>query len=146
MDNDFLSENFREALRPARNNMRLMELFMLLSVLISLLGLLAMSTLYAGERSKDISVRKVFGSTVDGELWNSVREYVVLVGIACVVGIPIAVWAAQKYLESYIYRLENYWWIFALAVALTFAMAFGSVLWQALKAAKTNPAIALKKE
>ena len=145
-DNDFLTENYREALRPARNNMRLLELFMLLAVLISLLGLLAMSTYYAGERSKDIAVRKVFGSTVDGELWHSVREYMILVGIACVIGIPIAVWAAQKYLESYIYRLESYGWIFVLAVVLTFAMAFGSVLWQTLKAARTNPAVELKKE
>ena len=145
-DNGFLTENYREALRPARNNMRLLELFMLLSVLISLLGLLAMSTYFAGERSKDIAVRKVFGSTVDGELWHSVREYMILVGIACIIGIPIAVWAAQKYLESYIYRLENYGWIFVLAVVLTFAMAFGSVLWQTLKAARTNPATELKKE
>ena len=83
---------------------------------------------------------------MDGELWHSVREYMILVGIACVIGIPIAVWAAQKYLESYIYRLESYGWIFVLAVVLTFAMAFGSVLWQTLKAAKTNPAIELKKE
>ena len=145
-DNGFLTENYREALRPARNNMRLLELFMLLSVLISLLGLLAMSTYFAGERSKDIAVRKVFGSTVYGELWHCVREYMILVGIACIIGIPIAVWAAQKYLESYIYRLENYGWIFVLAVVLTFAMAFGSVLWQTLKAARTNPVTELKKE
>lgn len=145
-DNDFLTENFREALRPARNNMRLMELFMLLSVLISLLGLLAMSTYFAGERSKDIAVRKVFGSTVDGELWHSVKDYMLLVGIACIIGIPIAVWAARKYLESYIYRLENYWWLFALAVLLTFMMAFASVLWQTLRAARTYPAAELKKE
>ena len=145
-DNNFLSDNLREALRPARNNMRLLELFMLLSILISLLGLLAMSTYFAGERSKDIAIRKVFGSTVNGELWHSVWKYMILVGIACIIGIPVAVLAAQKYLESYIYRLENYWWVFVLSVVLTFAMAFGSVLWQTLKAAKTNPATELKKE
>ena len=60
--------------------------------------------------------------------------------------LPAADKAAQKYLESYIYRLESYGWIFVLAVVLTFAMAFGSVLWQTLKAARTNPAIELKKE
>ena len=145
-DNNFLSDNLREALRPARNNMRLLELFMLLSILISLLGLLAMSTYFAGERSKDIAIRKVFGSTVNGELWHSVWEYMILVGIACIIGIPVAVLAAQKYLETYIYRLESYWWVFVLSVVLTFAMAFGSVLWQTLKAAKTNPATELKKE
>ena len=145
-DNSFLTDNFREALRPARNNMRLLELFMLLSVLISLLGLLAMSTYFAGERSKDIAVRKVFGSTVDGELWQNVREYMVLVAIACIIGIPVAVWAAQKYLESYIYRLENYWWIFVVAVVITLAISLLSILWQTLKAARTNPALELKKE
>ena len=126
--------------------MRLLELFTLLSVLISLLGLLAMSTYFADERSKDIAVRKVFGSTIDGELLQSVSEYLILVGIACIIGIPIAVYAARKYLESYIYRLEGYWWIFVLAAVLTLAMAFASVLWQTLKAARTNPAIELKKE
>ena len=91
-------------------------------------------------------MRKVFGGTVNTEAQRTIREYMVLVGIACVIGIPIAVWAAQKYLESYIYRLENYGWIFVLAVVFTFAMAFGSVLWQTLKAARTNPAVELKKE
>ena len=119
---------------------------MLLAIMISLLGLLAMSTYFAGERSKDIAVRKVFGSTVNGELWHNVREYMVLVGIACLIGIPLAIWAAQNYLESYIYRLENYWWIFALAVVITLVISFLSVLWQTLKAARTNPATELKKE
>jgi putative ABC transport system permease protein len=70
----------------------------------------------------------------------------VLVVIACIIGIPIAVYAAQEYLKDFIYRLENYWWIFVLSVLITFAMAFGSILWQTLKAARTNPAIELKKE
>ena len=126
--------------------MRLMELFMMLAILIAMLGLLAMSTYFAGQRSKDIAVRKVFGSTVEGELWHSVREYMTLVAVACLIGIPVAVWAAQKYLEHYICRLYNYWWLFALAVLLTFVMAFGTVLWQTLKAANTNPAAELKKE
>ncbi|MBQ7708638.1 MAG: FtsX-like permease family protein [Bacteroidales bacterium] len=142
----YLTEFYEKALRPARNNMRLMEVFMILALLLSLLDLLAMSTFYADEKARDIAVRKVFGGTVDSETRRSIREYMVLVGIACIIGIPIAVWAAQKYLESYIYRLESYGWIFVLAVVLTFAMAFGSVLWQTLKAARTNPAVELKKE
>ena len=48
--------------------------------------------------------------------------------------------------SSYTCRLHNYWWLFALAVLLTFVMAFGTVLWQTLKAANTNPAAELKKE
>ena len=70
----------------------------------------------------------------------------VLVGTACIIGIPIAVYAAQEYLKAFIYRLEGYWWIFVAAVLLTGLIAFVSVIWQTLKAAKSNPAIELKKE
>ena len=142
----YLTEFYEKALRPARNNMRLMELFMILALLLSLLDLLAMSTYFADEKAHDIAVRKVFGGTVDTEAWRSIREYMVLVGIACIIGIPIAVWAAQEYLKDFIYRLEGYWWIFVVAVLLTGLIAFVSVIWQVLKAAKTNPAIELKKE
>ena len=142
----WVDENIAEAWKPARNNMRLVEIFMLLSIIIALLGLVAMSTYYADEKSRDIAVRKVFGGTVDTEAWRTIREYMALVGIACVIGIPIAVYAAQEYLKDFIYRLEGYWWIFVVAVLLTGLIAFVSVIWQVLKAAKTNPAIELKKE
>ena len=142
----YLTEFYEKALRPARNNMRLMELFMILALLLSLLDLLAMSTFYADEKAHDIAVRKVFGGTVDTEAWRSIRDYMVLVGIACVIGIPLAVYAAQEYLKEFIYRLEGYGWIFVLAVVITLVFSLFSVLWQTLKAAKTNPAIELKKE
>ena len=144
--NGFLTEFYEKALRPARNNMRLMEVFMALALLLSLLDLLAMSTYYADEKAHDIAVRKVFGGTVNSEARRSIRDYMLLVGIACFIGIPIAVYAAQEYLKDFIYRLEGYWWIFVVAVLLTGLIAFVSVIWQVLKAAKTNPAIELKKE
>ncbi len=142
----WVDENIAEAWKPARNNMRLVEIFMLLSILIALLGLVAMSTYYADEKSRDIAVRKVFGGTVDTEAWRTIRDYMVLVGIACLIGIPIAVYAAREYLKDFIDRLEGYGWIFVLAVFLTGVIAFVSVIWQVLKAAKTNPATELKKE
>lgn len=142
----WVDEHIAEAWKPARNNMRLVEIFMLLSIIISLLGLVAMSTYYADEKSRDIAVRKVFGGTVDSEARRTIRDYMVLVGIACIIGIPIAVYAAQEYLKDFIYRLEGYWWIFVVAVLLSGAIAFASVIWQVLKAAKTNPAVELKKE
>jgi predicted lysophospholipase L1 biosynthesis ABC-type transport system permease subunit len=107
---------------------------------------MAMSAYYANEKSHDIAVRKVFGGTVDTEVRRTVRDYMILVGIACVIGIPIAVLAAQEYLKDFIYRLEGYWWIFVLAALLTFTLSFASVLWQTLRAARTDPAVELKKE
>ena len=142
----YIDDFYRDALKPAKNNMRLLEIFMLLAVLISLLGLLAMSTYYAGENSHTIAVRKVFGGTVESETRRNVKEYMILVLVGAVIAVPLAVWAAQRYLEQFIVKLHNYTWVFIVAVLLAFVMAFLSVLWQTLRAAKTNPAEALKKE
>ena len=133
-------------LQPAKMAMRLLELFMLLSVLISLLGLVAMSTYYSEQSTKSIAVRKVFGSNVHRELWRTVKDYMVLVGIAALIGIPLAVWFCGRYLDRFAYCIEHYGWIIAVAAILGMLMAFLSVLWQTLKAARTNPAEALKKE
>lgn len=142
----FVRDINRKMLAPVRRTLRLVELFAILAVLISLLGLLAMSTYFADENTKQIAVRKVFGSDVTHETWRNVRGYMVLTGIACAIGIPLAVWAARVYLERFAYRVENYGWVFVVAVIISLAIAFGTVLWQTLKAAKTNPAIELKKE
>jgi putative ABC transport system permease protein len=142
----FVEDELTEGLRPARNNMRLLEIFMMLAVIISLLGLVAMSTYFAGQRSRDIAVRKVFGGTVESEVRSGVRDYMVMTLIACAICIPIAVWAARRYLEDFTVKLEHYGWIFVLAVVIAVAISFASVLWQTLRAARTNPATELKKE
>ena len=142
----FIKDINRKQLAPVRRTLHLVELFAVLAVLISLLGLLAMSTYFADENTKQIAVRKVFGSDVNSETRRIVRIYMVLTVIACAVGIPLAVWASRVYLERFAYRIEGYGWVFAVAVVISLAIAFGTVLWQTLKAARTNPAIELKKE
>ena len=142
----FVKDINRKQLAPVKRTLRLVELFAVLSVLIALLGLLAMSTYFADENTKQIAVRKVFGSDVSHETWRNVRSYMVLTGIACVIGIPLAIWASHLYLQRFAYRVEGYGWVFVVAVIISLAIAFGTVLWQTLKAARTNPAIELKKE
>ena len=62
------------------------------------------------------------------------------------IAVPIAVWLASRLLEQYSYRISGYGWVFVAAVFLAMVVAFLSILWQTMKAAKTNPAIELKKE
>ena len=142
----FIEDRLREGLQEAEKYMRMIELFMILAVLVSQLGLLAMSAFFAGERTHDVAVRKVFGGTVRGEVVRGVREYMLLVGIACILAVPVAVWLAGRYLQDYNYRISGYGWIFGVAVIIALAISFASVLWQTLKVARTNPAVELKKE
>lgn len=142
----YMDNVLADQLRPQRAAMRLVEIFMILSVLISLLGLVAISTYFAGENTKSIAIRKVFGSNVRRELWRTVSGYMALVATAAVIGIPVAVRLAGRFLEKYSYRIEGYWWIFVVAAALSVGFAFASVFWQTWRAARTNPATELKKE
>ena len=144
--NGYVQDLNNLSLQPAKMAMRLLELFMLLSILISLLGLVAMSTYYSEQNTKGIAIRKVFGSNVRRELWRTVKDYMVLVGIAALIGVPLAVWFCGEYLNRFAYRIGHYGWIIAVAAILGMLMAFLSVLWQTLRAARTNPAEALKKE
>ena len=142
----FIKDISRIQLTPVRRTLRLVELFSFLAVLISLLGLLAMSTYYSGENTKQIAIRKVFGGDIRTETWRNVASYMIMVGVACIIGIPLAIWAADIYLERFSYKITSYGWIFPLAALISVALSFLSVLWKTLSAAKTNPATALKKE
>ena len=144
--NDFLKNVVASKYNKTKRQMRLIELIMGISVLLSLLGLVAMSTHFASEREKNIAIRKVFGGTLESETRRNLNEYVIMILIANAIAIPLAVWLCGRYLEDFVYRIDLHPWIFVVTVLLSFVIAIGSVLWQTLRAAKTNPAEALKKE
>ena len=141
-----IPELIGKSMDSTRNFISLIELFMLLATLISLLGLVAMSAYYTGMQTRNIAIRKVFGGTVTSETGRSVREYMILVGIAVLIGIPIAIFLSERYLRQFWYRIDHYGWVFVVGAFIALAISFLAVLWQTLKAAKTNPAIELKKE
>ena len=142
----YIPELIEKSMESTRNFISVIEIFMILAALISLLGLVAISAYYAGMQTKNIAIRKVFGSNVATETRRSVQEYMVLVGIAVAIGIPVAVFLAERYLRQFWYRIESYGWVFVVAAIIALAISFLAVLWQTLKAAKTDPAIELKKE
>ena len=142
----YLDEIMYDAMQAERNTMRLMELFTLLAVVLSLLGLFAMSAYFSGEQTKQIAIRKVFGAEMQGEVWRNVRQYMLLVGVACCIGIPLAIVAAGRYLEQFVYRIDHYAWTFVVAVLIVLAFSLVAVLSQVQKAAHTNPVNLLKTE
>lgn len=145
-DMDFIDDLLLLRLRDTKNKMRLVDMFMAVAVLLSLLGLVAMSTHFASEREKTIAVRKVFGGTMQSEIRRNLKEYIIMILIANVIAIPIAVWVCGRYLEDFVYRIDLYPWIFVVTVVLSFVIAIGSVLWQIVSVARVNPVMALKKE
>ena len=144
--NDFVKNVIAKKYDETRRQMRLIELIMAISVILSLLGLVAISTHFASEREKTIAIRKVFGGTMQSEIRRNLKEYIIMILIANVIAIPVAVWLCKRYLEDFAYRIDLHPWIFVVTVALSFVIAIGSVLWQIVSVARVNPVTALKKE
>ena len=142
----YIPELIEKTLEKTRSFISMIELFMLLAALISLLGLVAMSAYYAGMQTKDIAVRKVFGGTIASETRRSVSEYLILVGVAILIGVPVAIFLAERYLRQFYYRIDGYGWVFVVGAVIALVISFLAVLWQTLRAARTNPATELKKE
>ena len=116
-----------------------------LVVIMSMMGLLGMSIHYTNERRREIAVRKIFGATEKGEIRRNLRFYLIITTLALIPAICLAEVMRGAFKEYGIYP-NNIWWIYLIAALLSFAVSIVSVLWQTLRAARTNPAEALKKE
>ncbi len=142
----YLDEIIAKDYKDLSHYSSLVGIFAFIAILLAMLGLLAMSTYYAGTNTKGIAIRKVFGGTVNSETWRSVLNYMIWVALAIVIAVPVGVLLVQRFLETYPERISGYWWIFVLSALLVLAISFASVLWQTLLAARTDPATELKKE
>ena len=118
----------------------------LMIVLIAILGLIGMSIYYADENTHETAVRKVFGGTIDSETLRTLWSFLKITLIAHIVAVPVTIWLVLEQTWFDLATIPGWGWYVALATALSFAISLLAVLWQTLRAARTNPAEALKKE
>ena len=145
-DGQYIEEMIEDGFADESRVLNIVLIFTLLSILVSALGLFAMSSYYMQQEIRSVSVKKVFGADYSGVLKELVLSFMKMVGIAFVIGVPIAWLIMNHWLSGYGHRIGLYWWIFALAGLVVALIAAASVLYQSIKTARTNPAEALKKE
>ena len=143
---EFMDEEFQEKYTTINLTKRLANVFAVLALLITGLGLFGLASYTAEQRNKEIGIRKVLGASVVSIVALMSKDFSRLVIIAFVIATPLAWWALSSYLERYTIRTDIQWWIFPLTglVALLFALVF--VVSQALKAAQGDPVKALRSE
>ncbi|HEY8930864.1 MAG TPA: ABC transporter permease [Mucilaginibacter sp.] len=120
--------------------------FTLIAILISCLGLFGLAAFSAEQRSKEIGIRKVLGSSVSGIVTLLSKDFLILVIISFILATPIAYYGMSKWLQAFVYRVPLAWWMFGMAGALAAIIALLTVSSQAIKAALTNPVKSLKSE
>lgn len=142
----YIEEMIEDGFADESRVLNIVLIFTLLSILVSALGLFAMSSYYMQQEIRSVSVKKVFGADYSGVLKELVLSFMKMVGIAFVIGVPIAWFIMSRWLSGYGHRINLYWWIFLAAGAVVALIAIASVLYQSIKTARTNPAETLKKE
>ena len=125
---------------------QIIDLFTVMAIFISCLGLFGLVSFSAEQRKKEIGVRKVLGASVPGIVQLLSKDFLKLVFIAIAMATPVAWWAMSKWLQSFTYRVEISWWMFALAGCIAIFIALITVSLQAIKAAIVNPVKSLRSE
>ena len=145
-DASYVEDDIKMVFSSERRVLEIMVIFTILSLFVSALGLVAMSSYYMQQERRTVSLKKVYGADYNSVLWGLVAEFMKMIGVAFVIAVPVAWYLMHTWLNGYSYRIGLHWWIFAVAGLFTAVIAALAVLWQAVRAARTNPAIELKKE
>lgn len=140
----YIDTQIQESFAAQERTSRIVSIFAFVAILISLLGLLAMSTYFIQQRSSEVAVRKVFGSTNSQILYRLIRTFLVYVLIAFVIATPIIWRFMQQWLSDYSYRIELSPLIFIAAGLFCLFVSFVTIFIQSYQAANLNPVESIK--
>jgi putative ABC transport system permease protein len=118
--------------------------FAILAIIISSLGLLGLSSFTLSRRTKEIGIRKVLGCSTSTIIVMLLKDLLVLIIIAFVIGAPLAWYSADKWLSNFPYRISFSWWFFAAASITVITLSILTVGIQTIRAAIANPTESLK--
>jgi putative ABC transport system permease protein len=127
----------------------LLKVVGVLSVLIltiSTLGVLGISALSAEYRMKELGIRKVMGATDWNVLLLLARTFMMLLGVAVVLAVPIAWTVSNTILQSFAYRIDSP--LVGVILGTLLVLGFGGIAVgsQAVRAAQVRPVLALRYE
>ena len=120
--------------------------FAFLAIFISCLGLFGLATFTAGQRTKEIGVRKVLGASVPDIVRLLSANFLQPVALSLLIAFPLSWYAMNSWLQDYAYKINIEWWMFALAGALTIGIALLTIGFQSVRSAIANPVRSLRSE
>jgi putative ABC transport system permease protein len=145
-DYAFLSENLDGYYKEEIVVGRIFRYFTILTIFIAALGLLGLSAFMSQQRTREIGIRKVQGSSEIGVVFLLLKEFGKWVLFANLIAWPVAWYGLNKWLQDFQYRIDISVLFFAAALLLSLVVALLTVSWQSLRVARINPAVSLKHE
>ena len=142
----FMDDRMEVLYEDEERYLGMVTMFSVISIVVACLGLYGLTLFIIEKKRKEISIRKVLGAEVNTVLRLIFGEFTKWMAIAFIISVPIAIYFADDWLQSYYYRIEISWFTFGLALLIVLALVILTVGYQSLKAASANPVKYLKDE
>ena len=141
-----LEDSIAETFEDQQNTLRIVSLFTLIAIVISVLGYMGLSLFFIRQRKKEIAIRKVMGSTSGEVLLLMLRTFSIPLLVSFVIAVPISYYIMSDWLTNFSYRIALSPWIFAAAGFTCFIISLLTVVIQSWRAASENPVNNIKTE
>jgi putative ABC transport system permease protein len=142
----FMEDRWNSQYKEENKMNVLFNTFSVFMIVISCIGLFGLSAITLQTRRKEIGIRKVVGASVSTIVRIMSKEFVVLVIVGSMIGLPLSWYAMNTWLSRFAYKVDITADVFIISVVACVMIAFGSVLFNALRAANTNPVDSLRSE
>jgi putative ABC transport system permease protein len=142
----FLDEYFDKAYVSEERMNTLFNIFSMVSIFLSCLGLLGLSTLAIEQKTKEIGIRKVLGASIPNIVYSLLEEYAKLTVFSAIIACPFAYYFLNNWLQNFAYRVTIEWWLFIFSGGIAFVIVLATVSYQAIKAATANPVRSIRYE
>ena len=139
---DCITETFEDQ----QNTLKIITLFTIIAVIISVMGYVGMSLFFIRQRQKEIGIRKIMGSTSGEVMVLMLRIFCSPLLLSFVIAVPLSWYIMRDWLTNFSYRITLSPWIFAATCAFALLVAILSVGLQIIKAVRTNPVESIKTE
>ena len=141
-----LEEGIAETFEDQQNTLKIISLFTIIAIVISVMGYMGLSLFFIRQRQKEIAIRKVMGSTSGEVLLLMLRTFSIPMLISFVIAVPISWYIMRDWLSNFSYRIALSPWIFAAAGFTCFIISLLTVIFQSWRAASENPINNIKTE
>jgi len=142
----FLDESINSFYQVEQTMLRLVRAFSFIAILIGCLGLYGLVAFMVAQKTKEIGIRKVLGSTIAGILWIFGKEFARLIFIAFLIAAPLAWWLMNIWLRDFKYHITMGPWLFISGLLIIAGVAMVTIGYQSIRAALANPVKSLRTE
>ena len=141
-----LDDGIAGTFEDQQNTLKIITLFTIIAVIISVMGYVGMSLFFIRQRQKEIGIRKIMGSTSGEVMVLMLRMFCTPLMFSFVIAVPLSWYIMHDWLTNFSYRITLSPWIFAATCAFALLVAILSVGFQIIKAVRTNPVESIKTE